>query len=183
MTMGLTLTPITGEDLIERRRLQVGITLFDAEGVRWTAWVPEQGLMQGQGGLGRLPGGLWVCDCDFDRSRALAATNPTIRLRSSSYFRVPLGQIVEDAGLETFPQESAVRALGLIANRLSGLSAEVFAEAASGAGASREIIDTLRAAPSLRIPRACGHRFHEHVATCSTEMWPPIPRHVATLLR
>ena len=32
-------------------------------------------------------------------------------------------------------------------------------------------------------PRACAHRFHEHVATDSTMMWPPIPRHVATLLR
>jgi len=35
----------------------------------------------------------------------------------------------------------------------------------------------------LSNPRACAHRFHEHVATDSTMMWPPIPRHVATLLR
>ncbi len=36
---------------------------------------------------------------------------------------------------------------------------------------------------SLSNPRACAHRFHEHVATDSTMMWPPIPRHVATLWR
>ena len=35
----------------------------------------------------------------------------------------------------------------------------------------------------LRIPRVCGHRIHEHVATDSTSMWPPVPRHVATPLR
>jgi hypothetical protein len=35
----------------------------------------------------------------------------------------------------------------------------------------------------LSIPRACGHRIHEHVATDSTMMWPPVPRHVATPLR
>ena len=33
------------------------------------------------------------------------------------------------------------------------------------------------------IPRACAHRIHEHVATDSTSMWPPVPRHVATPLR
>ena len=37
--------------------------------------------------------------------------------------------------------------------------------------------------PCLRIPRVCGHRIHEHVATDSTSMWPPVPRHVATPLR
>ena len=35
----------------------------------------------------------------------------------------------------------------------------------------------------VRIPRVCGHRIHEHVATDSTSMWPPVPRHVATPLR
>jgi virulence-associated protein VagC len=35
----------------------------------------------------------------------------------------------------------------------------------------------------LSIPRACGHRFHEHVAIDSTNMWPLVPRHVATPLR
>ena len=37
--------------------------------------------------------------------------------------------------------------------------------------------------PYLSIPRACAHRIHEHVATDSTSMWPPVPRHVATPLR
>lgn len=36
---------------------------------------------------------------------------------------------------------------------------------------------------NLSIPRACGHRFHEHVAIDSTNMWPLVPRHVATPLR
>jgi site-specific recombinase XerC len=36
---------------------------------------------------------------------------------------------------------------------------------------------------TLSIPRACGHRFHEHVAIDSTNMWPLVPRHVATPLR
>jgi len=40
-----------------------------------------------------------------------------------------------------------------------------------------------RASAGVSNPRACAHRFHEHVATDSTMMWPPIPRHVATLLR
>jgi len=54
----------------------------------------------------------------------------------------------------------------------------------------KELEEQLRGAgidliePSLvSNPRACAHRFHEHVATDSTMMWPPIPRHVATLLR
>ena len=36
---------------------------------------------------------------------------------------------------------------------------------------------------TMSIPRVCGHRIHEHVATDSTMMWPPVPRHVATPLR
>jgi len=35
----------------------------------------------------------------------------------------------------------------------------------------------------MSIPRACAHRFHEHVPTVSTGMCPPFPRHVASLLR